>query len=139
MYMERSTIACMFCPVSNELVRSCGQDGCVWYHLYILHLCISAVSLVGTLYVLVQSIQNPKVIPILLNWISDLDHPQCVMVLDQLNQLIPGSVFNKHQCCREGAIATILSVLGNSQTEQTYLGQDVEGWTGLGEGVVFRM
>lgn len=76
----------------------------------------------------VQSIQNPKVIPILLNWISDLDHPQRVMVLDQLNQLIPGSVFNKHQCCREGAIATILSVLGSSQTEQTYLGQDVEGW-----------
>ena len=75
-----------------------------------------------------QSIQNPKVIPILLNWISDLDHHQCVMVLDQLNQLVPGSVFNKHQCCREGAIAIILSVLGGSQTEQTYLGQDVEGW-----------
>ena len=79
----------------------------------------------------VQSIKNPKVIPILLNWISDLDHHQCVMVLDQLNQLIPGSVFNKHQCCREGAVATILNVLDKSQTEQTYLGQDVEGWHGL--------
>lgn len=58
------------------------------------------------------------------------------MVLDQLNQLIPGSVFNKHQCCREGAIAIILSVLDSSQTEQTYLGQDVEGWQ-CSEGWVF--
>lgn len=77
-----------------------------------------------------QNIKNPKVIPILLNWISDLGHLQCVIVLDQLNRLIPGSVFNKHQCSREGAITTILNVLGHSQTEQTYLGQDVEGWMG---------
>ena len=74
-----------------------------------------------------QTIKNPRLIPILINWIPELQQEHQLLLLDHLNQLVPSSIFNQHQCCKEGVIEVILDTLGSSQSNEGYLGTDVEG------------